>query len=82
MPAAVKKSIVALRGDVTGSLAVDVGDVNAVKAVSGLIADPYTTTAIAFRRDITANGAVDVGDVNLAKSRSGISSFPGVCPTP
>lgn len=70
------KSIVALRGDVTGNGAVDIGDVNAVKAVSG---SALNSSAVAFRRDVTANGAIDIGDVNNVKSLSG-TSFIGTCP--
>jgi len=76
MAAPVTKSIVVLRGDVTGNGAVDIGDVNAVKAVSGAA---LNSSAVAFRRDVTANGAIDIGDVNNVKSLSG-NSFAGSCP--
>lgn len=74
--AVTSKSIVALRGDVTGNNSVDIGDVNAVKAASGIL---LNSTAIAFRRDVTANGAIDIGDVNNVKSLSG-NAFVGTCP--
>lgn len=69
-------SIVALRGDVTGNLAVDIGDINATKAASGSALD---ATAVMFRRDVTGNGAIDIGDINNVKSLSG-TGFVGTCP--
>jgi hypothetical protein len=69
-------SIVALRGDVTGNNVVDIGDINAVKAASGV---GLNSSAVAFRRDVTANGAIDIGDVNNVKSLSG-NALVGACP--
>lgn len=57
-----------LRGDVTGNGAVDIGDINAVRAASGAV---MTSTATMFRRDVTSNGAIDIGDINNVRALSG-----------
>jgi hypothetical protein len=68
-------AIAVLRGDVTGNGAVDIGDINAIKAASG---SPLHTSNAMFRRDLTSNGAIDIGDVNNAKALSGNTASP--CP--
>lgn len=65
-----------VRGDVNASGDTGPGDINAVKASSG-VAD-ITASPLLFRRDLNGDGSVGPGDINLAKASSG---FVGLaCP--
>jgi len=59
-------ALISLHGDATGNLKVDIGDMLAVRARSGMAVDIATA-----RYDVNCNGVIDIGDMLAVRSRYG-----------